>query len=108
MGTIRVELGEDLMQQINDGKTVTISLVGPEGRKPGEGSLGARICAWALERSTAVFDTDDLLAAFPHLTRQHASMTLSRLANGPSDIVRVGRGLYVHKDRSKPKRKKKR
>ena len=68
---------------------------GGKGRKeePRAGSLPARVIEWAKTRKKP-FGTQDITKRFK-LSRAHASMLLSRLANGPYPIRRKSRGVYV-------------
>jgi hypothetical protein len=86
-------------------KSITINLSkgagagrrAPEGGgfEPREGSLPARVIEWAKGRKDT-FGTKDIEKKFK-LSRAHASMLLSRLANGPFPIQRERRGLYSFK-----------
>jgi hypothetical protein len=59
---------------------------------PREGSLPARILAWATRRGKP-FGIGDVRRRF-RLTDGHAGMLLSKLASGPHAIRRARRGLY--------------
>ena len=61
---------------------------------PREGSLPARILDWGEKRGKA-FSTADLVRRFK-VSRAHASMLLTKLANGPYPIVRRQRGIYEY------------
>lgn len=98
MGTIRLELGEELISILNNGKTVTFQLAGPRTTEIREDALPARIIKWAARRKD--FEIDDVEREFK-LSRAHTSMLLSRLASGRYPIVRLARGRYAHKDAPK-------
>ena len=65
----------------------------PGGEEPRAGSLPARVIEWAEKRGKS-FGTNDITKKFK-LSRAHASMLLSRLANGSFPIRREARGVYI-------------
>ena len=98
---LTIVFSDDVLAALKSSKTITISLGGASGRgggngsEPRAGSLPARLIAWAGTRKGS-FGTSDVSRRFK-LSRAHASMLLSRLANGPYPIQRMQRGVYVHK-----------
>ena len=108
-----IEISDDVLKALVASRNLTITLTNPGsptasgGRKskaaaagspagdsstPREGSLPARILAWA-EKREKDFSTADLVKRFK-VTRAHASMLLTKLANGPYPIARRRRGVY--------------
>jgi hypothetical protein len=63
-----------------------------KGKAPREGSLPARVLEWAAARGKP-FGNTDVEKRFK-LSRAHASMVTSTLANGPYPIRRKERGVY--------------
>ena len=61
---------------------------------PREGSLPARILDWAQARGGS-FGVPDVVREFG-IKRGHASMEMSKLANGARPIRRTGRGVYEY------------
>ena len=96
MSTIRIELADELLELLHDGKTITLQLQGPKEREPKIDSLPARVIKWAARRKS--FTTAQVEETF-EVSRAHASMIVSRLASGNFPIVRIGRGVYCHKDK---------
>ena len=88
-----------------DEQGIRVGLAGGFQRQPGRprsssdepraGSLPARVIDWAGKRKKP-FGTNDITKRFK-LSRAHASMLLSRLANGPYPIEREKRGVYVYR-----------
>jgi len=106
-----IELSEEVLKALVASKNLTITVAQAGGRgsggKPGsafmpssdhiiprEGSLPARILDWAEKRSKP-FSTADLVKRFK-VSRAHASMLLTKLANGPYPIGRKQRGIYTY------------
>ena len=107
-----IELSDQVLNALVASKNLTITVTqagrgGGGGGKPGsaympssdhiiprEGSLPARILDWGEKRGKA-FSTADLVKRFK-VSRAHASMLLTKLANGPYPIVRRQRGIYEH------------
>ena len=106
-----IELSEEVLKALVASKnlTITVAQAGRRdgGGKPGsaymppsehvlprEGSLPARILEWA-EKRTKPFTTADLVKRFK-VSRAHASMLLTKLANGPYPIGRKQRGVYTY------------
>jgi len=106
-----IELSDEVLKALTSSKNMTITVThgGRAGgaAKPGsafmpasdhviprEGSLPARILEWA-EKRDKPFSTADLVRRFK-VSRAHASMLLTKLANGPYPIVRRQRGIYQH------------
>jgi len=98
--TLTINMSRELLDTLVKTKSITIELVaaghgGPTGNKqPREGSLPARVLVWA-EKRGKTFHVDHIMSRFK-LTRAHASMVLSKLANGPYAIQRPSRGVYIH------------
>ena len=108
-----IELSEEVLKALVASKNLTITVAQAASRggaaKPGsafmpssdhiiprEGSLPARILDWAEKRGKP-FSTADLVKRFK-VSRAHASMLLTKLANGPYPIVRKQRGIYAHSE----------
>ncbi|MHC4849127.1 MAG: hypothetical protein ACYTEG_11820 [Planctomycetota bacterium] len=108
-----IELSEEVLKALVSSKNMTITVThGGKGGGasktgsaympatdhviPREGSLPARILEWAEKRGKA-FSTADLVKRFK-VSRAHASMLLTKLANGPYPIVRRQRGVYQHSE----------
>ena len=106
-----IELSDQVLNALVASKNLTITVTqaggGGGGGKPGsaympasdhiiprEGSLPARILDWGEKRGKP-FSTADLVRRFK-VSRAHASMLLTKLANGPYPIVRRQRGIYEH------------
>ncbi|MEM8886325.1 MAG: hypothetical protein AAGD14_19880 [Planctomycetota bacterium] len=104
-----IELSEEVLKALVANKNMTITVQtgasggggasagaalqpGPNNIIPREGSLPARILDWA-EKRGKTFTTSDLVKRFK-ITRAHASMLLTKLANGPYPVARRQRGLY--------------
>jgi len=69
---------------------------------PREGSIAARILDWAQARGS--FGVPDVVREFG-IKRGHASMEMSKLANGARPIRRTGRGVYEYAG-APPRRRK--
>jgi hypothetical protein len=106
-----IELSEEVLKALVASKNLTITVAQTDKRgsraKPGsafmpasdniiprEGSLPARILEWAATRPKP-FSTADLVRKFK-VSRAHASMLLTKLANGPYPIERKQRGIYSY------------
>lgn len=99
---LTISFSEDVLAALRASKSITIRLDshagGARGRgggrmeQPRAGSLPARVIEWAQARKKP-FGTMDITKKFK-LSRAHASMLLSRLANGPYPIERARRGVY--------------
>ena len=88
---------DDVLSALKSSKSITITMAGASGKGGGEpraGSLPARLIDWAKSRGST-FGTRDISRRFK-LSRAHASMLLSRLANGPYPVERVRRGVYAY------------
>jgi len=99
--TLTIRLSDDVLEALRASKTITIAFEAPAERggarrkdrvQPREGSLPARVLEWA-ERRGKPFGNADVMKEFK-LSRAHASMLLSRVANGSTSIQRTGRGVY--------------
>jgi len=106
-----IELSEEVLKALVASKNLTITVAQSPNRGgtakpdsafmpssdhiiPREGSLPARILEWA-EKRPKPFSTADLVKRFK-VSRAHASMLLTKLANGPYPIVRKQRGIYSY------------
>ena len=97
---LTIALSPEVLEALRTSKSITIRLEGSTGRKsmsggteePRAGSLPARVIDWAQKREKQ-FGTREVKSRF-RLSRAHASMLLSRLANGPYPITRERRGVY--------------
>jgi len=99
--SLTITMSEELLDALVKTKSITIELgaSGPGGgrignKQPREGSLPARVLVWA-EKRGKTFRVENIMTRFK-LTRAHASMVLSKLANGPYAISRPSRGVYIH------------
>jgi len=111
--TVTIKLSDEVLRTLQANKTMTIALEAPVARdrarnadgaaQPREGSLPARLLAWAEKRGKP-FRTADVAKKFT-LSRAHASMLLSRVANGSTAIRRTGRGVYEFGDKTAPAKK---
>lgn len=102
---LTIALSDEVLEALRANKSITIRLESGRGRgggggggaeQPREGSLPARLIDWAKTRKKP-FGTKDVTRKFK-LSRAHASMLLSRLANGPYPINRERRGVYTYGD----------
>jgi hypothetical protein len=101
---LTIALSDEVLDALRANKSITIRLESGGGRgrggsgmeEPREGSLPARLIDWAKGRDKT-FGTKDVTRRFK-LSRAHASMLLSRLANGPYPIHRERRGIYGYGD----------
>jgi hypothetical protein len=101
---LTIALSDEVLDALRANKSITIRLESGRGRggggggaeQPREGSLPARLIDWAKTRKKT-FGTKDVTRKFK-LSRAHASMLLSRLANGPYPIQRERRGVYSYGD----------
>ena len=102
---LTIQFDDEILDALRKSKSITIRLDAARGGRPARGgrggseepragSLPARVIAWSQTRKKP-FGTADVTKRFK-LTRAHASMLLSRLANGPYPIQRVSRGVYRH------------
>jgi len=95
---LTIQFGDDVLKALRQSRSITIQLAasgstaGGDGA-PREGSLPDRLLKWAAKRAKP-FGTRDIERQFK-LSRAHASMLLSRLANGPYPVQRVRRGVYA-------------
>ena len=99
--TLTINISQELLDALVKTKSVTIALgaSAPGGgligaKQPREGSLPERVLVWA-EKRAKTFRVDHVMSRFK-LTRAHAAMVLSKLANGPYAIHRPSRGVYAH------------
>jgi hypothetical protein len=106
---LTIALSDEVLEALRLNKSLTINLETARGgggkRRPGRprsnsdepraGSLPARVIDWASKRKKP-FGTNDVTKRFK-LSRAHASMLLSRLANGPYPIDREKRGVYLYR-----------
>jgi hypothetical protein len=99
---LTIAFSEEVLDALRASKSITIRLEGSRGRggnsggdEPRAGSLPARLIDWAKTNKKKTFGTRDVSKRFK-LSRAHASMLLSRLANGPYPIHRERRGVYVY------------
>ena len=104
---LTIALSDEVLEALRTSKSITIRLeshggggrrrpVNDEGHEiPREGSLPARLIDWAKGRGKP-FGTKEIVKRF-RLSRAHASMLLSRLANGPYPIDRQRRGVYIYR-----------
>ncbi len=98
---LTIAFSDEVLEALRASKSITIRLEGSRGRggngssdEPRAGSLPARLIEWAKARKKP-FGTRDVSKRF-RLSRAHASMLLSRLANGPYPIQRERRGVYLY------------
>ncbi len=94
---LTIQFSDEVLDALRKVGSITIQLASKEGAvgaAPREGSLPARILTWA-EKRKRPFGTSDVAKRFK-LSRAHASMTLSKLANGPYPVRRVRRGVYEY------------
>ena len=98
---LTIAFSDEVLEALRASKSITIRLEGSRGRggsagsdEPRAGSLPARLIDWAKTRKKT-FGTRDVSRRFK-LSRAHASMLLSRLANGPYPIQRERRGVYSY------------
>ena len=99
--SLTITLSAEILDALVKAKSIAIDLgaSGPGGgqignKQPREGSLPARLLTWA-EKRAKTFRVDHVVSRFK-LTRAHASMVLSKLANGSYAIQRPRRGVYAH------------
>jgi hypothetical protein len=101
---LTIAFSPEVLEALRSSKSITIRLESSTGRaggggaggssEPRAGSLPARLIEWAKGRKKP-FGTPDVSKKF-RLSRAHASMLLSRLANGPFPIQRSRRGVYSY------------
>jgi len=101
---LTISFSEDILEALKANKSITIKLDSHPGggrrlapgemEEPRPGSLPARVIDWS-QGPGKTFGTQEIVKKFK-LSRAHASMLLSRLANGPYPIERVRRGVYRH------------
>ncbi len=101
---LTISFSDEVLEALKANKSITIKLDanGSSRRRRGNrhveepraGSLPARVIDWAETRKRN-FGTMDITKKFK-LSRAHASMLLSRLANGPYPIERAKRGVYLY------------
>ena len=101
---LTISFSEDVLAVLKASKSITIKLDSHSNgaarrsrfgmEEPRAGSLPARVIDWAQTRKKT-FGTMDITRKFK-LSRAHASMLLSRLANGPYPIQRAKRGVYAY------------
>jgi hypothetical protein len=101
--SITIRVSPEVLQALQTNQTITLALTSGNGgaptasalaSAPRAGSIPARILEWAEARGKT-FRTADIERKFK-LKRAHASMVLSRLANGSTSIRRVQRGVFAH------------
>ncbi|MHC4934027.1 MAG: hypothetical protein ACYTGV_17775 [Planctomycetota bacterium] len=105
---LTITFSDEILAALRTSRSITIRLETPRGgargagsqggkgrkEEPRAGSLPARVIDWAKTRKKS-FGTQDITKRFK-LSRAHASMLLSRLANGPYPIRRQSRGVYAY------------
>jgi len=100
---LTIAFSPEVLDALRTSKSITIRLESARGRgssssggssEPRAGSLPARLIEWAGTRKKP-FGTPDVSKRFK-LSRAHASMLLSRLANGSFPIRRERRGVYSY------------
>ncbi len=101
---LTISLSDDILAALKANKSITIRL-DSEGTnrsrsaeaygQPRAGSLPARTIEWARSRGRS-FGSHDIERKLK-VSRAHASMLLSRLANGPFPVTRVSRGEYKYR-----------
>ena len=103
---LTIALSDEVLEALRTSRSITIRLESGGGGsrtaarrggaldEPRAGSLPARVIDWAKGRKKP-FGTKDITKKFK-LSRAHASMLLSRLANGPYPIQRARRGVYTY------------
>ena len=108
---LTISFSDEILAALRANKSITIRLEAPRGganrgatgarrggrtgqEEPRAGSLPARVIDWAKSRKSS-FGTNHITKRFK-LSRAHASMLLSRLANGPYPIQRKRRGVYSY------------
>lgn len=106
---LTISFSDDILAALKANKSITIKLDSHRGgarrlgagemEEPRPGSLPARVIEWSQTRGKT-FGTQDIVKRFK-LSRAHASMLLSRLANGPYPIDRARRGVYEFAGNSK-------
>ena len=100
---LTIAFSPEVLEALKANKSITIRLESGNGSgrrghangsgEPREGTLPARLIDWA-QKKKGTFGTKDVEKKFK-LSRAHASMLLSRLANGPFPISRQKRGVYA-------------
>ena len=90
-------MSDDFLAALKASKSITIQLdsAGTNRLRSAEASLPARTIEWARSRGRS-FGTRDIERKLK-VSRAHASMLLSRLANGRFPITRVRRGEYEYR-----------
>ncbi len=95
---LTIQFSDDVLDALRKSSSITIQMMSKGGAsgatQPREGSLPARVLAWA-EKRKRPFGCLEVEKRFK-LSRAHASMTLSKLANGPYAVSRVRRGVYEY------------
>ena len=105
MANLTILLDDAVLRALRSAKSLTIGVRGAgatapaqadRGARPGgggfrDGSLPAKLTAWAKERKRD-FGVSEVMRKFK-LSRSHASMVLSRVA-GAGTVRRAGRGVY--------------
>ena len=98
---LTISFSDEVLAALKASKSITVKFDSHNGvrrggrqgmEEPRAGSLPARVIDWAQTRKKS-FGTMDITKKFK-LSRAHASMLLSRLANGPYPIARAKRGVY--------------
>ena len=97
---LTISFSDEVLDALRASKSITVKFDSHNGvrrgrqgmEEPRAGSLPARVIDWAQTRKKS-FGTLDITKKFK-LSRAHASMLLSRLANGPYPIARAKRGVY--------------
>ena len=100
---LTISLSDDIIAALKSSQSITIRLesAGTNGSRsaassqPLAGSLPARTIDWARSRGRS-FGAHDIERKLK-VSRAHASMLLSRLANGPFPVTRVRRGEYKYR-----------
>ncbi len=96
--TLTIQFSDEILDALRKSRSITIQLMSKGSAAsdagPREGSLPARVLAWA-EKRKRPFGTSNVEKRFK-LSLAHASMILSKLANGPYPVRRVRRGVYEY------------
>ncbi len=96
--TLTIQFSDEILDALRKSRSITIQLMSNGGASgdagPREGSLPARVLAWA-EKRKRPFGCLEVEKRFK-LSRAHASMILSKLANGVYPMSRVRRGVYEY------------
>ena len=97
--TLTIVFSDDVLDALRKAGSLQIQMAGgrnvtaPGDETPRHGSLPARILDWARARGKP-FGAAEVVKQFK-LSRAHASMLLSKLANGPYGVEKPRRGVYA-------------